>query len=244
MRLDSLFEQRVIGPTYSSIRSRKQLPFPSGAQSTESALESALVDQLAFSPFVHDLVTQATIRFERDGRERRYSADVFVEYRVPYAGGPERFMIEVKRQSELERNADEHAHRLAAAQDWCRSNDAAFCVLDECTIKTAYLANVRKLREHLGAPLNEAEKATVVSALGQRPSTVASAILALQARGLSAADARVAVERGVVDRTLRCDFTEPFEDGATIRLDRGDASPERRDPLLRILRDFARATRS
>lgn len=242
-RLSDVFEQRVVGAVFSSIRSRKQLPFPSGPQFTESAQESAIVDQLGFSPFVRDLITQPIIRFEHEGKPRRYSADVFVEYAVP-GQAVERFMIEAKLRRDIQANAEEHGFRFAAARAWCWNNDACFCLLDETDIKTTYLQNVRTLAESRAAPLDEAVRSAVSLIALTKASTVASATAALQKIGVDPATALLAVEKAVVERLLDCDLTKLFGVDTPVRKGLvAGLSPERVDPFLGTLRRVARGAR-
>lgn len=69
----------------SSFSSRIPLTTPSGPQWTESELEAELVEQIAFSPGVYDIITQPILLYPgSDGKERRYTPDIAVQL---YASG-------------------------------------------------------------------------------------------------------------------------------------------------------------
>jgi len=147
------FKQRKIGKTAQSFR--RQVPFdtPSGAQWVESDLEASAVIQIAFVPTFYDLITQPIIEYELQGKSRVYTPDIaciFHAYDEPYPG---RFVIETKPRDVLEKRGSEFADRFHAAEEMCNQMGAAFRVLHEGHIKTAYLRNALELgREYKRDP--------------------------------------------------------------------------------------------
>jgi hypothetical protein len=211
----SAFEQRAIGPTKTSFRSLLQLRTPSGPQYVESELESELIEQLNFSRYVRDIITQPVIRYTRDGKERRYTPDVLVRL-FPCKGYPPYYLIEVKRTADLQRNRSALEEKFRIASEWCGQNYAQFRVLTEKEIRTPHLANTRLLARYAGDWPEDDEFGPVDRLLEKAPAMVSSAIADLKKIGLTEAEARLIVERGVASRFVACDLSQPFDDKAII----------------------------
>lgn len=147
------FKQRKIGKTGQSFR--RQVPFdtPSGAQWVESDLEANAVIQIAFVPTFYDLITQPIIEYELHGKNRVYTPDIaciFQSVEDPYPG---RFVIETKPRKKLEKHRVEFEDRFHAATEMCKQMGAAFRVLHEGHLDTAYLRNALLLgREYRHDP--------------------------------------------------------------------------------------------
>ncbi len=236
-RLADHYEQRKIGATHGSIRSRIPLRTPSGAQTVESELEAMLVQQLQFSTYVYDLITQPIIRYTKDGQERRYSVDAIVYLTNTGCGAPLRYLIEVKRQDDLDKNAAEYRDRFEIARRFARTIDGEFRIMTEAELKTPYFQNTRDLQVHVTHEPSGAEMTAIGRALANGPADVGAVVSNVMTQGLSEADARDAVERAIVARLVLCDLNVRVSDRSrlsampadhTFRLDD--------DPFLRSLR--------
>ncbi len=177
------FEQRKIGPTYGSIRSRLPLRTPSGPQFVESALESELVEQLAFADGIHDIMTQLVIRDAEGEKKRHYSIDVAVQLQSSQGGHPLRYLIEVKRARDLAERIDGYRDKFAAVRLFAEEVNATFRIMTEAEIRTEYLVNTRKLARRKGTVIGGESLAIIMGALGQGPLDVVSVIEILVAKG-------------------------------------------------------------
>ena len=145
MVLSEQFEQRKIESTFGSFRSFIPLPTPSGAQWTESELETELLEQLAFSPLVFDLITQPIIHYTLNGEARRYTPDIAVQVSGTCDDLPGRYLIEVKRQEDLLQDRERHAIRFEVGRACAAQMGAVLRIMDETQIRTPYLTNARAL---------------------------------------------------------------------------------------------------
>lgn len=212
----SRFEQRHIGPTHGSIAALVPLRTPSGPQQTEASLETDLVEQLAFSAHVNDIITQPMIRYTIANRERRYTSDVLVELLPDEHGLWSYFLIEVKPKKMVDGWREESAEKIEVATLWCTQHDAEFRILTEKQIRTPFLDNVISLKMHIGRLPDPGIFADVVVALAAGSSTVAGIIGRLRAEGSSEPDVRLAIEQGVANRMLGADLSAPFDDMAIL----------------------------
>jgi hypothetical protein len=236
MCLAAKFEQRKIGLTYGSIRTHVRLRTPSGWQWTESILEFELVEQLAFSPEVADLITQPIIRYSHRGKVRRYTPDVLVELHPNTQGDVEYYLIEAKIEKDISRNRDKYAVPFAAAQKWCEKHSATFRLLKKGTVRSPYLYNARKLADQFGKVPNDASLALILKRLNQ-PATVTEVIADLTRQGVLEMNARSAVEQAVANRLVACDLALPFTDQSAL----SSLSPRQpidwaESPIIRVLR--------
>lgn len=232
------FEQRAVEATYGSFRSYVPLLTPSGSQWTESELETELLEQLAFAPFVFDLITQPIIHYTLDGEPRRYTPDIIMQLDGTGDDLPSRYIIEVKRREELERNAAKHALRFQVGRICAEEIGAAFRVMDESRIRTPYLRNARLLGHHLLRYLDDHEDDALCRMRDNGPMTVTEAIIHLGRDGFAEPDARHIIEHGVARRYVHADLAVPFSDD-TIVSDHlnGLVAAVRKDPILRLLQD-------
>ena len=238
MVLAEQFEQRTVDTTMSSFSSRIPLTTPSGPQWTESELEAELVEQIAFSPGVYDIITQPIIRYPGpDGKERRYTPDIAVQL---YAAGDDpstRYIIEVKRSADIEANREKYATKFQAAQTAAEQMGASFRILTENEIRTPFLKNTRLLGHHLKISLSDDEVEQALRLGESQPKTIAEAIKFLAGR-IGELDAREAVEKLVVYRMIHCDLSLPFSDQLPIAFRKMHAmAAPREDPILRLIRD-------
>lgn len=238
MVLADQFKQRTVGTTVSSFSSLIPLTTPSGPQWTESELEAELVEQIAFSPGVYDIITQPIVLYPGpDGKERRYTPDIAVQL---YASGDDpanRYVIEVKRSADLEANRAKYAPKFNAGRIAAEQMGAAFRILTEKEIRTTFLKNTRLLGHHLRKSMSDHELSLSIIVEEAKPGTIADAIAALTP-SLGLLDARDVIERLVANRLIHCDLSVPFRDELPIafRPMYAMAAP-REDPMMRLIRN-------
>lgn len=236
MVLREHFEQRKVEATFSSFRSMVPLTTPSGPQYVESELEAELLEQLAFSPGVYDLLTQPIIEYTVDGKARRYTPDMAVQL---YAGGdysPCRYLVEVKRREDLIANASKYAVKFEAGRMAAEEWNAAFRILDEKQIRTPYLNNTRLLHRHFHDDPELIAVDIMRSELDYSPISVTQTIELLRKHGVQEPDARASIEQSVAWRMILCDLSRPFNDETLITARHPGRVPERNsDPILRAL---------
>lgn len=238
MVLREHFEQRTVEATYGSFRSLVPLRTPSGPQWTESELETELLEQLAFAPFVFDLITQPVIHYTLDGEPRRYTPDIAMQLHGTGDDLPSRYIIEVKRRDDLERDADRHALRFEVGRICAEETGAVFRVMDESRIRTPYLGNARLLAHHRAADLADHEEDALVRLRRRGAMTVAVALTHLAGDGFAEPDARHIVENAVAQRRVSTDLSVPFSDNSVIMPHpHGIMASVRSDPILRMLQD-------
>ena len=238
MILREHFQQRAIEATCGSFRSLAPLRTPSGPQWTESELETELLEQVAFAPFVYDLITQPIIHYTLNGSPRRYTPDMVVQLHATGDDLPSRYVIEVKRKDDLERSAATHAIRFEVGRICAEKIGAVFRVMDESRIRTPYLGNARLLSHHLGMYLTDHEESGLDLLRRGGPMTVAEAILLLGSDGFAEPDARHIVEHSVARRQIWADLSLPFTDGTLVTPHpHGILAAIRNDPILSMLQD-------
>lgn len=238
MVLREHFDQRPVEATFGSFRSLVSLRTPSGPQWTESELETELLDQLAFAPFVFDLITQPIIQYALDGEPRRYTPDMAMQLRATGDNLPSRYLIEVKRKEDLARGAGTHAVRFEVGRICAEEAGAVFRVMDESRIRTPYLRNARLLAHHLGIELSDHESEGVQALQRRDPMTVEAAIELLGSAGYAEPDARHIIEHAVARRFVQADLSVPFTDATVImRCPQDIQAVVRSDPILRLLQE-------
>lgn len=238
MVLREHFEQRTVEATYGSFRSLVPLRTPSGPQWTESELETELLEQIAFAPFVFDIITQPVIHYTLDGEHRRYTPDIAMQLHGTGDDLPLRYIIEVKRREDLQREAAGHALRFQVGRICAEETGAAFRVMDESRIRTPYLSNARLLSHHIGMELDDREDDGLRLLRRAGPMMVADAIAHLGGAGFAEPDARHIVENAVARRRVWADLSVPFSDRTMIsNHSNGIMGAVRSDPILRLLQD-------
>jgi hypothetical protein len=238
MELREHFEQRLVEPTYGSFRSLVPLRSPSGPQWTESELETELLEQLSFAPFVYDLITQPIIHYTLDDQPRRYTPDIVMQLHATGDDLPLRYIIEVKREEDLTHDAAKHALRFEVGRICAEQVGAVFRVMNESRIRTPYLRNARRLAHHLGTDLLDHEDAGLDLLRRKGRQTVAEALVDLAANGFAEPDARHIIEHSVARRRVFTDLAVPFSDQTLIMPHpQGILAAVRSDPILRLLQD-------
>ncbi|MBR2173720.1 TnsA endonuclease N-terminal domain-containing protein [Sphingopyxis sp.] len=237
MVLSEQFEQRKIESTYGSFRSFVPLPTASGPQWTESELETELLEQLAFSPLVYDLITQPIIYYTLDGESRRYTPDIAVQLNGTSDDLPQRYLIEVKRQQELLQDPDKHRVRFEVGRACAEQMGAVFRIMDETQIRSPYLQNARLLSRYRRLELTEEEYLGMDVIYAAMPLSIGQAIKVLGREGFAEPDARHILEFAIAGNMIDADLTVALTD-QTIITNRGDRRFfVRKDPVLRRLHD-------
>lgn len=223
MCLKDHFEQRKVRATPSSFRSLIPLLTPSGPQWTESELESELLEQLAFTPGIYDLMTQPVIRYLHNGKQRRYTPDIAIQLYEAREGIPARYLIEVKRKADLAAKADKYAEKFEIARICCEQLGASFRVMTEEQIRTPFLRNARQYLRFRNIDLTDdhIEQLSVVrSVLEVRPHSVSDLISALQEIGLPEPDARALVDLAIGSQSVSCDLSTLVQETTMLSLHR------------------------
>lgn len=235
MLLRDKFRQRKIEETFGSFRSAVPLRLPSGPQHVESELEAELLEQFAFSHAVYDLLTQPIIEYTRDGQVRDYALDIAVLL-VEVRDIPGRYLIEVKRRADLEKNADKLAAKFEGARAAAKEWNASFRIMTEAEIRTPYLQNARYFRRYqFDDPELEAFE-FLESELGSRSISMRDALRLLGRQGMAEPDARAGIEQAIAWKLLYSDLTRPFDDSSMISIfDPKHRRVGKSDPILRLL---------
>ena len=126
---------------------------------------------------------------------------------------PSRYIIEVKRREDLERDTAKHQLRFQIGRICAEETGAVFRIMDESRIRTPYLQNARLLAHHLAIELTDHEWFAVCRLRRAGPMTVADAIAHLGNAGFAEPDARHIIEHAVAHRSVRADLSVPFSDG-------------------------------
>ncbi len=236
-RLADHMEQRPIGATHGSIRSRIPLRTPSGGQNVESELEAELLEQLSFAPGIYDLLTQCVIRYANDGQRRRYTVDIVAYLNNLGCGAPVRYLIEVKRAKDLQDKAAVYERRFEIGRLYAEKLGAEFRIMTEAEIRTPYLKNTRLLRSQVGTDITDDELDRLWKVLEDGPLELHAVVAGLIGTGISEPDARDVVERSIVKRHASCDLSQPITE-RTMLAKPAEAFTLKHDsdPLLRMLR--------
>lgn len=147
----SVMPARKIGPKRSvvSITGRVATSKANAPQEFESLLEQDFLLLLEFDKAVDRFASQPiTIRWEENGRKRRYTPDVLVDYTEhAYELNPhlKPTLFEIKPKRILAKNWQALRPRYKAAIRWCNQNGCRFRIVTEKYIRTPYLKNVKFL---------------------------------------------------------------------------------------------------
>lgn len=147
----SIMPARHIPPRHCYLSGRVSSSKVPQAQAFESSLEQDFLLMLEFDRGVLRFASQPiTIRWKEDGRQRRYTPDVLVEY-TPYM--QDHFphlkpaLFEVKPEAILRRDWNVLKSKFKAAVHWCREYDCRFRIITERYIRTPYLSNIKFLMQ-------------------------------------------------------------------------------------------------
>ena len=112
---------------------------PLGYVEYESCIERDFLLLLIHSPSVLTIYHQyKTIHYmDKNGKDRRYTPDVYVEFR-----DGRRILVEIKPDEEVINKASKYDERWNAAREWAEAKGIAFMVLTETDIRTPRWFNV------------------------------------------------------------------------------------------------------
>jgi hypothetical protein len=209
--LGNLFQQRVIGPTYGSVASRLPLRTPSGAQYTESQLETDLLIQIAFSIRVADVITQPIIHYRKGNKARQYTPDILFETLPDLNEDGRLYLIEVKPLEHLATFKAESEDKIAAAHIWCARHGGDYYILTEREIRTDYLTNARMLSRFVGQEPDPVICRVLSKICCDKP-TIAEAIAMLGMEGFPEHLARHAIEQAIANRLIGCNLDVAITD--------------------------------
>lgn len=121
-----------------------------GVAEHESALERDFVTLASFNDSGAVLTAQpVTIRFEHDGRMRRYTPDFLVEWS---AAGAE--LVEVKYRDDLRANWSRLRPAFVAARNWARDQGIRFRIATEREIRVPLLDAAKRLLPLRNTPID------------------------------------------------------------------------------------------
>lgn len=236
MPLASLFTQREIGSTAGSIRSRLVLRTPSGPQQVESALEKELLLQIDLSPNVIDVISQPNIDYEFEGKLIQYTPDFLLHVGPGLPFQPSYYLIEVKREDDLVKNAQKYERKFAGARDWCRQNVGEFRIVTDTEIRTPYLENAKLLRPHLNQNLDEEVLYTFHEVISTDTITVSELRQAMMSDGMPFLDANIAIKIAVANSYICCNLEVRFGDDSQLSTPTWDSVHDNRtSPVLRMI---------
>ncbi len=238
MRLKDEFRQRKIGKTGGSFRRQIPLATASGAQWVESDLEANAVIQLSFVPTLYDLITQPIIDFELAGRNRRYTPDVACIFHSNDDPFPGRFLIEVKRRAQLAKDLPKFEDGFHAAREVCKDMGAAFRILHEGHLETAYLRNAMLLRRELSTDPDYDAADLLEARFGTGSFTKREAEDALTDFLTEPWQRSEALRVMIAWREVDCDLMQDVTDETELHIRPRDGQAALRDPFLKMLQDM------
>ena len=141
VRLVSTGPVRPLRMSHRAVTGRLVLSEGSSGTS-ESKLEHDWLAMLRFDRRVKRIQVQPFhIHYAHEGKNRRYTPDVLVEWRDPQRAWSE--VHEVKYRSELREKWTEFRPRFKAAYQQCRESGHRFRIVSERHVRTPYLVNVK-----------------------------------------------------------------------------------------------------
>ena len=121
-----------------------------GLAEHESALERDFVTLASFSDAGAVVTPQpVTIRFEHEGRQRRYTPD----FRIDWSDGRSE-IVEIKYRADLRTGWSRFRPAFAAARNWASSNGARFRIATERGIRGPRLESAKRLLPLRSAPVD------------------------------------------------------------------------------------------
>lgn len=235
MVLRDEFRQRAIGKTASSFRQQIPLRTPSGPQWTESHLEAKAVTQIAFVPNCYDILTQPVIEYSLAGKQRIYTPDIACIFCSIWDHLPGRFVIEVKRQEDLRNNLAKYEDAFHAAREVCPEMGAAFRVLHEGHIDTAYYRNAVLLAKEVFLDPDVDAEDLLLQKFGSQSFIQQEAVEALNSLYPELEQRSEIVRNLIAWRMIQCDLMKDLTADSELRLDRPFRKESYIDPFLEML---------
>lgn len=174
-----------------------------GVTEHESALERDFVMLASFMDAGAVITAQpVTIRFEHEGRQRRYTPD----FRVIWNDG-RTDIVEIKYRADLRAGWSRLRPGFAAARDWAHSNGARFRIATERGIRGPLLEVAKRLLPLRGAPVDPVLAGQAITYARARPTNVGRVVDVLPA----SREASLAVVWRLIARgALVVDLTKPI----------------------------------
>lgn len=146
-RLVSAGPVRTIGTSRRALTGRVKL-YAGGAASFESSLERDWLIAVDFDPFSVQVKEQPfSVHYTLDGKARRYTPDLLVEYSRPRQ--PSNVIVyEVKPLEDLRADWKVFQARFKAAVRYCRQRGWRFKIVTEKHIRTPFVENAKFLRRY------------------------------------------------------------------------------------------------
>lgn len=146
-----------------------------GIAEHESALERDFVTLVSWDdPAAHVTAQPVTIRFETDGRSRRYTPDFLVAWSD---GAPD--LVEIKYRADLWADWPGLKPAFAAARSWAKSNAVRFRVATERGIRGPRLDAAKRLLPLRSAPIDDGLAALAIDKASRGPMAFSALVDAL-----------------------------------------------------------------
>jgi hypothetical protein len=142
---------RTIGTSRRALTGRVKL-HSGGAAGFESSLERDWLIAVDFDPFSVQVKEQPfSLHYKVDGKSRRYTPDLLVEYLKPCQ--PSNIVVyEVKPLEDLRADWKLFRPRFKAAVRYCRERGWRFKIVTEREIRTPFVENAKLLRRYRNLP--------------------------------------------------------------------------------------------
>ena len=187
-------------------------PASTGCVEHESALERDFVTLTLFDDPGAEITSQpVTIRFEHDGRVRRYTPDFLVR-----SSGGAGSLVEIKYRADLRTQWERLRPAFSAARRWAAARDLRFHLATESAIRIVRLDVAKRLLPLRSSPMDATLAATALAAAAHMASPTFEALVdALPA----SREAALAVVWRLISRgQLRVDLASPIRRDTRITL--------------------------
>ena len=184
---------------------------PSGRQRVASRLVADLARQLAFSPFVYDLITRPVVDpvMSKTGSDAQaFVPDLLVLLSPANEDHPFFLLLDAVENDLQGRPIDGGAACWHAA--------VAYRAVLKSAIHTPYLGNAIHLAPFKGPTPDHEALCRIRELLDKGPASFADLTSALQASGLSPEGADAVLYAAIANRDVRCDLSLPLNDGSII----------------------------
>jgi hypothetical protein len=181
----------------------------------ESSLERDFLLLLDFDPDVEFYEEQPVriVYYDDTGRRRTYTPDVFVRYRT--ANLPTTWtkplLCEVKYRDDLRQHWTVYEPKFRAAHRYARQQGWRFRLVTERHVRTAYLENVKFLRQYRALPVHEPQQHQLLNTLrGLREAAPATLLAAVSQDRWQQAQLLATLWHLVATRQIQTDLCHPL----------------------------------
>jgi len=187
-------------------------PASTGCVEHESALERDFVTLTLFDDPGAEITSQpVTIRFEHDGRVRRYTPDFLVR-----SSGGAGSLVEIKYRADLRTQWERLRPAFSAARRWAAARDLRFHLVTESAIRIVRLDVAKRLLPLRSSPMDATLPATALAAAAHMASPTFEALV--DALPASREAALAVVWRLIARGQLRVDLASPIRRDTRITL--------------------------